>query len=121
MAEIDKMTRKEVLQPSKAEKFMYAFVDHAYRKKLLYTIIIIFILVLLIVIWGINQYLKNELTELSNHLYETRSKINDSSLSEEERMSQGILALKKFSDSESLSQLSVIAIMESGKIFAKQS
>lgn len=121
MAEIDKMTRKEVLQPSKVEKLMYSFVDHAYRKKIQYTILVISLVILLLIIWGVDQYLQIEHTDRSNLFYEARSKINDSTLSEDLRISKGLAALKEFANSESQSQLSVIALMESGKIFAKQS
>ncbi len=54
MAEIDKMTRKEVLQPSKVEKLMYSFVDHAYRKKIQYTILVISLVIIVLIIWGVN-------------------------------------------------------------------
>ena len=121
MAEIDKMTRKEVLQPSKVEKLMYSFVDHAYRKKIQYTILVISLVIFLLIIWGVDQYLQIEQTDRSNLFYEARSKINDSTLSEDVRISKGLVALKEFANSESQSQLSVIALMESGKIFAKQS
>ena len=36
MSDAEQMSRKELLQPNRLEKKLYAFVDHAYRKKHLY-------------------------------------------------------------------------------------
>ncbi len=36
MSDAEQMSRKELLQPNRLEKKLYAFADHAYRKKRLY-------------------------------------------------------------------------------------
>ena len=121
MSDAEKMTRKEILQPNRAEKLLYSFVDHAYRKRLLYTIVSIFLVLIILTIWGIRQYLIQERIEQANLFHNVRNKLGDLSISEEERMSQGILALQNFAKSEIDSQLSVLALLESGRIFALQS
>ena len=121
MSDAENMTRKELLQPNKAERFLYSFVDHAYRKRKLYTIFAILLILIILTIWGIRQYLIQERIEQANLFHNAVTKLGDLTISEEERMSQGILALQKFAKSESVSTLSVLAILESGRIFAMQS
>ena len=121
MSDAEKMTRKEILQPNKAEKLLYSFVDHAYRKRQLYTIVGILLILIILTIWGIRQYLILERIEEANLFHNARTKLVDLTISEEERMSQGILELQKFAESESVSTLSVLALLESGRIYALQS
>ena len=121
MSDAENMTRKELLQPNKAERFLYSFVDHAYRKKRLYTIVGILLILIILTIWGIRQYLIQERIEEANLFHNARTKLVDLTISEEERMSQGILELQKFAESESVSTLSVLALLEAGKIYALQS
>jgi len=121
MSDAENMTRKEILQPNRAEKLLYSFVDHAYRKRSLYTIVVILLLLIILTIWGISQYLIHERIEQANLFHNARTKLGDQTLSEEERMNQGILALQKFAKSEIDSKLSVVALLESGRIYALQS
>ena len=121
MGETENMSRKELLQPNKVEKFLYSFVDHAYRKKNLYTIISVIFICLIISIWGIWQYVKIERINEANLLHIARSKFKDPKLTEKERLIQGIVALQEFTSSESESKLSVYALMELGEAHARNS
>tara|TARA_Y100001970_G_C14156943_1_gene816132 strand:+ start:755 stop:1429 length:675 start_codon:yes stop_codon:yes gene_type:complete len=120
MSEVDKMSRKEVLQPNKAERLLYKLVDHVYRKRLNYSILVGLLVFFLLTAWGINLYFQNERINQANLFHNAKLKLNDSTLSEEERTRQGVLALKEFAMSESVSKLSVLALLESGKIYANQ-
>ncbi len=121
MSDAENMSRKEILQPNKAEKLLYTFVDHAYRKKRLYTIIGILLILIILTIWGIRQYLIQEKIERANLFHNVRIKLEDLTITEDERISQGILALQNFAKSEFDSKLSVLALLESGRIYAMQS
>ena len=121
MSDAENMTRKEILQPNKAEKLLYTFVDHAYRKRRLYIIFGIFLVSIILTVWGIRQYLAHERIEQANLFHNARTKFGDLTITEAERMSQGILALQKFTKFQFDSKLSVLALLESGRIFAQQS
>ena len=102
MSDAENMTRKEVLQPSKAEKLLYSFVDHAYRKRRLYTIFCILLILIILTIWGARQYLIKESIKQANLFHNAITKLGDLTISEEERLSQGIMQLQKFAESESI-------------------
>ena len=121
MSDAENLTRKEILQPNKAEKLLYTFVDHAYRKRSLYIIVGIFLILVILTVWGIRQYLTHEKIEQANLFHNARTKLGDLTITEEERMTQGILALQKFAKFQYDSKLSVLALLETGRIFAKQS
>ena len=121
MSDAEHMSRKELLQPNRMEKQLYTFVDHAYRKKSLYISAGIALVVLILGIWGGWKYVQNERISQANLYHLARAKLNNLALSPEERLSQGITALQEFAKSESGSALSVLALMESGEAYARQS
>ena len=121
MSDAEHMTRKELLKPNRMEKQLYSFVDHVYRKKSLYISASIAVVVLILVIWGGWKYEQNERISQANLYHLARSKLNNPALPMEQRLSQGITALLKFSKSESGSALSVMALMESGEAYSRQS
>jgi len=121
MSDAKQMSRKELLQPNRMEKKLYAFVDHAYRKKRMYISSASAVVILILGIWGGWQYLQNERINQANLFHIARAKLTNLSLSEEERLSKGIRALQDFAKSGSGSTLSVLALMESGEAYARQS
>ena len=121
MSDAEKMTRKEILQPNRAEKLLYSFVDHAYRKRRIYTIFCVLLIIIVLTIWGIRQYLIIERIEQANLFHNATSKLKDLSISDEVEMNKGLLSLQKFYEAEFASQLSVLALLESGRIYALQS
>ena len=121
MSDAEHMSRKELLQPNRMEKQLYSFVDHAYRKKSLYISAGIALVVLILGIWGGWKYLQNERISQANLYHLARANLNNPALSPEERLSQGITALQEFAKSESDSTLSVLALMETGEAYSRQS
>ena len=121
MSEAGHMSRKELLQPNRVEKQLYTFVDHAYRKKSLYMTVGFVLLVLVLGIWGGWKYLQNERIDQANLYHLARAKLNNPTLSPEERLSEGVAALQEFVMSASGSSLVVLAMMESGEVYARQS
>ena len=121
MSDAEHMSRKELLQPNRLEKKLYSFVDHAYRKKRLYIRAAIAVVVMILGIWGGWQYVKKERIEQANLFHIAHTKLSNPALSPEERLSQGIAALQEFARSESGSALSVLALMESGEAYSRQS
>ena len=121
MSDAENMSRKELLQPNKVERLLYSFVDHAYRKKNLYTIVSATLICLILGIWGIWQYVEIERINKANLFHIARSKFVDPELTEKDRLSHGINALQGFAKSESASKLSVFALMELGEAYARQS
>ena len=121
MSDAEQISRKELLQPNRLEKKLYAIADHAYRKKPLYFSAAVAIVVLILAIWGGWKYLKNERINEANQYQTARAILNNPALSEEERLTKGITALRDFAMSKSDSTLSVLALMESGEIYALQS
>ena len=121
MSDANQISRKELLQPNRMEKKLYAFADHAYREKRLYISSVAIIFVLILAIWGGWKYVQNERVHQANQYHLARATLNNSALSEEERFTEGIKSLMDFASSKSDSTLSVIALMESGEIYARQS
>jgi predicted negative regulator of RcsB-dependent stress response len=121
MSDAEHMSRKELLQPNRMEKQLYSFVDHAYRKKSLYVSTGVAFVVLILGIWGGWKYVQNERINQANLYHLARAKLNNPALLPEERLSQGVAALEEFAKSESGSALSVLALMESGEAYARQS
>ncbi|MBC8260055.1 MAG: tetratricopeptide repeat protein [SAR324 cluster bacterium] len=121
MSDAEHMSRKELLQPNRMEKKLYAFVDHAYRKKRLYIGAGVAVITLIIGIWGGWQFVQSQRVNQANLFHIARAKLSNPALSEQERFSQGIAALQEFAKSESSSVLSVLALMESGEAYARQS
>ena len=60
MSDAEQMSRKELLQQNRLEKKLFAFVDHAYRKKHLYISAAVAVVALILVIWGGWKYVQNE-------------------------------------------------------------
>ena len=121
MSDAEHVSRKELLKPNRMEKQLYAFVDHAYRKKSLYMSVGIALLVLVLGIWGGWKYSQNERINQANLYHLARAKLNNPILSPEERLSDGVAALQEFVNSASGSSLVVLAMMESGGEYARQS
>ena len=121
MSDAEKMSRKELLQPIRLEKKLYAFVDHTYRKKHLYISAAVSVVVLILAIWGGWKYLQNERINQANQYHIARAMLTNPALSEDERLTQGISALRDFANSQSGTTLSVLALMESGEAYARQS
>ena len=121
MSDAENMSRKQLLQQNSFEKKLYAFADHAYRNKRYYISAALSLVVIVLGIWGGLQYVQSERVNQANLFHIARSKISNPSLSKEERINQGIVALQEFARSDSSSTLSVIAMMESGKALALQS
>ena len=120
MSDAEQMSRKELLQPNRLEKKLYAFVDHAYRKKRLYISAAVAVVVLILAIWGGWKYVQNERINQANQYHIARAMLTNLALSEDERLTQGISALRDFAKSESGTTLSVLALMESGEAYARQ-
>ena len=120
MSDGEQISRKELLQPNRLEKKLYAIADHAYRKKPLYIGAAVTIGILILAIWGGWKYLHNERINEANQYQTARAILNNPALSEEERLTQGITALRDFAMSESDSTLSVLALMESGEMYARK-
>ena len=120
MSDAEQMSRKELLQPNRLEKKLYAFVDHAYRKKRLYISAAVAVVVLILAIWGGWKYVQNERINQANQYHIARAMLTNPALSEDERLTQGISALRDFAKSESGTTLSVLALMESGEAYARQ-
>ena len=59
MSDAEQMSRKELLQQNRLEKKLYAFVDHAYRKKRLYISAAVTVVVLILAIWGGWKYVQS--------------------------------------------------------------
>ena len=121
MSDAEHVSRKELLKPNRMEKQLYAFVDHAYRKKSLYMSMGIALLVLVLGIWGGWKYSQNERINQANLYHLARAKLNNPILSPAERLSEGVAALQEFVNSASGSSLAVLAMMESGGEYARQS
>lgn len=121
MSDAEHMSRKELLQPNRMEKKLYALVDHAYRKKSLYISVAVAVVVLILGILGGWQYLQYERVKQANLFHIAKAKLTNPALSEKERLSLGIAALKDFAKSGLSSVLSVMALMESGEAYARQS
>ena len=121
MSDAENISRKELLQQNRLEKKLYAFADHAYRKKSIYISVAVSVVVIILGIWGGWKYVQSERVNQANLFHIARSKIISPTLSREERFKQGIAALKDFASSVSSSTLSVIALMESGEALARQS
>ena len=66
MSDAEQMSRKELLQPNRVEKKLYAFADHAYRKKRLYISAAVTVVVLILAIWGGWKYVQNERINQAN-------------------------------------------------------
>jgi len=121
MSEAEHMSRKELLQQNRLEKKLYAFADHAYRKKRMYISVAVSVVVIILGTWGGWKYVQSEHVNQANLFHIARSKIKDTALSNEQRINQGITDLQEFARSGSSSTLSVIALMESGEALARQS
>ena len=121
MSDAEQISRKELLQPNRLEKKLYAFADHAYRKKLLYISAAGAIVLLIFAIWGVWKYVQIERINQANQYQIARATLNNPALSKEERLTQGITALRDFAKSKSDSTLSALALMESGEVYARQS
>ncbi len=121
MSDAEHMSRKELLQQNRLEKKLYAFVDHAYRNKRLYISAALAVVVIILGILGGWKYVESERINQANLFHIARSKLSNPALSQKERLSQGITALQEFARSESGSALSVLALMESGEAYARQS
>ena len=121
MSDAEHMSRKELLKPNRVEKQLYTFVDHAYRKKSLYMSLGIVLLVLVLGIWGGWKYLQNERINQANLYHLARAKLNNPTLSPEERLSEGVASLQEYVKSAPSSSLVVLAMMESGEVYARQS
>ena len=119
MSDAEQMSRKELLQPNRLEKKLYAFADHAYRKKRLYISAAVTVVVLILAIWGGWKYVQNERINQANQYHIARAMLTNTALSEDERLTQGISALRDFAKSESGTTLSVLALMESGEAYAR--
>ncbi len=120
MSDAENMSRKDLLQQNRFEKKLYAFADHAYRKKNIYVIAAISLFVIIMGIWGGWKYLQSERVNQANLFHIARSKINNTASSNKEMVNNGIAALQEFARSSS-SSLSVIALMESAEALARQS
>jgi len=121
MSDAEHMSRKELLQQNRLEKKLYAFADHAYRKKRMYISAAVSVVVIILGSWAGWKYVQSERVNQANLFHIARSKISNPALSNEERLNQGIAALQEFAKSGSGSTLSVIALMESGEALARQS
>jgi len=121
MSDAEHMSRKELLKQNRLEKKLYAFADHAYRKKRMYISAAVSVVVIIMGTWGGWKYVQSERVNQSNLFHIARSKISNPALSNEQRINQGIAALQEFARSSSNSTLSVIALMESGQALARQS
>jgi len=121
MSDTENMSRKELLKQNRLEKILYAFADHAYRKKLVYFSAAVSLVMIILGAWGGWKYVQNERVNQANLFHIARSKINKPALSNEESLNQRIAALQEFARSGSGSTLSVIALMESGEALAGQS
>ncbi len=121
MSDVEHMSRKELLQPNQMEKKLYEFADHAYRKKQLYISAAVGAFVLIFGVWGIWQYMSMQRIEEANRFHQAQSLFYNPNLSEQERKSRGITALQKFAKTDSDSVLSVLALMTSGEVLAKES
>ena len=73
MSDAEQMSRKELLQPNRLEKKLYAFVDHAYRKKRLYISAAVAVVVLILAIWGGWKYVQNERINQANQYHIARA------------------------------------------------
>ncbi|MBG55856.1 MAG: hypothetical protein CL935_01835 [Deltaproteobacteria bacterium] len=120
MSDAENMSRKDLLQQNRFEKKLYAFADHAYRKKNIYVIAAISLFVIIMGIWGGWKYLQSERVNQANLFHIARSKINNTASSNKEMVNNGIAALQEFARSSS-SSLSVIALMESAEALSRQS
>ena len=121
MSDAEHMSRKELLQQNRFEKKLYAFADHAYRSKRIYISAAVSLVVVILGTWGGWKYVQSERIKKANLFHIARSKISNPSLSDEERLNQGITALQEFARSGPGSTLSVIALMESAEALARQS
>ena len=121
MSDAENLSRKELLKQNRFEKILYAFADHAFRKKSIYLSAAISMIVIILVILGGWKYVQSERVNQANLFHIARSKMSTPALSKEERLEQGIKALQEFTRSGSSGTLSVIALMESGKALASQS
>ena len=121
MSDAEHMNRKELLQQNRLEKRLYAFADHAYRNKRMYISVAVSVVVIILGTWGGWKYVQSERVNQANLLRIARSKIINTALSNEERLNQGIAALQEFARSEPGSALSLIALMESAEVLARQS
>jgi predicted negative regulator of RcsB-dependent stress response len=77
--------------------------------------------VLILGIWGGWKYVQNERINQANLYHLARANLNNPTLSPEERLSPGINVLQEFAKSESGSTLSVLALMEIGEAYSRQS
>ena len=71
------------------------------------------VVVLILAIWGGWKYVQNERINQANQYHIARAMLTNPALSEDERLTQGISALRDFAKSESGTTLSVLALMES--------
>ena len=73
MIDAEQMSRKELLQPNRLEKKLYAFADHAYRKKRFYISAAVTVVVLILAIWGGWKYVQNERINQANQYHIARA------------------------------------------------
>ncbi len=121
MSDAENMSRKDLLQQNRFEKKLYAFADHAYRKKHFYIIVAVSIVIIILGTWGGWKYVQSDRIKQANLFHIARSKTNNSALSNEDRINLKIAALQEFARSSSSSTLSIIALMESAEALALQS
>ena len=121
MSDVEHISRKELLRQNRLEKKLYTFADHAYRNKRIYISVAVSVVVIILVTWGGWKYLQSERVNQANLFHIARSKINTPALSNEGSLNVGIAALQEFARSSSSGTLSVIALMEAGQAFARQS
>ena len=121
MSEAEQISRKELLQPNRMEKQLYSFVDHAYRKKSLYITAGITFCLVILGIWGGWKYIQNVRIEQNNLYHRARTELNNPKVSLNERLANGIQALKEFATSDPSSLLGKLALMESAEAYTRQS
>ena len=84
MSDAEHMSRKELLQQNRLEKKLYAFADHAYRKKRIYISIAVSVVVIILGTWGGWKYVQSERVNQANLFQKARSKFNNNAFSKEE-------------------------------------
>ncbi len=66
MSDAENMSRKELLQQNRFEKYLYAFADHAYRKKRIYISAAVSLIVIILGILGGWKYVQSERVNQAN-------------------------------------------------------
>ncbi len=115
MTDVEKMSRKELLQQDRFQKKLYSLVDRVYKKRNWFLGGATVLGVAILVIWGTFEYVEMRRVEQANLFYAARKEFNNPNLTRKERNSLGINSLAEFLEKEGDSPLGVFGWINQGQ------